>query len=465
MMQHRARWTHPLGLPHLASGLLAAALTVGTVPAAPSQATAELDCAAIGRRAVQVDLATAAGEIRHVALRPGETLRFTFEAEPGPFGILTLIEGAESPRVLLVGPSGAAASFTAETSGAFGFQFTKDGAVAGRFTVACGSVDELPGGGASARAPASQPDGLPLDSSGFAAEGLQIADLEPSVSSQGLGELAPKGAATAGQDTALAARQAGTGPQMKLQWLDQRYRLAGPEGPQIDPNASGVEIGVNYKLQSIVTIGALAQVNPAAEMLLGGQRSLLDQGWMAGPVTSIQFAPGLVLDARAAWGEGVSGLDEAAVTAAQRRLVSARLANEHAFGAWRFTPAVNFNYVHETPPGSGPATEATPPHAGAAGRIDVGPALAYRTDLTSSAFIEPRVLVGGFWNFEDLAKDAAKDAAGPLGNPQMRLKAEAGLTFGFYNGPKLQALGALEAGDRETPDAWTGRLQLNLPLK
>jgi hypothetical protein len=47
----------------------------------------------------------------------------------------------------------------------------------------------------------------------------------------------------------------------------------------------------------------------------------------------------------------------------------------------------------------------------------------------------------------------------------MRLKAEAGLTFGFYNGPKLQALGALEAGDRETPDAWTGRLQLNVPLK
>jgi hypothetical protein len=300
---------------------------------------------------------------------------------------------------------------------------------------------------------------LAIDSGGFAAEGLQIADLNPSVSSQGLGELAPKGAPT-GQDTALAAQQAGTGPQMKLQWLDQRYRLTGPEGPQIDPNASGVEIGVNYKLQSIVTIGALAQVNPAAEMLLGGQRSLLDQGWMAGPVTTVQIAPGLVLDARAAWGEGQSGLDEAAVTAAQRRLISAKLANAHAFGAWRFTPTVKFDYVHETLPGAG-AAEASAPHASGAGRIDLGPELAYRTDLTSSAFIEPRVVVGGFWDFEDLAKDAA----GAAGHPQMRLKAEAGVTLGFYNGPKLQALGGVEAGDQETPDAWTGRLQLNVPLK
>jgi hypothetical protein len=459
MTQSVPRSIHPVGLPQLTLGAAVIAAAAGL--AAQSHATAELDCASIGHRPLQVDLAGAASEIRHVALRPGETLRFTFEAEPGPFGILTLIEGTDSQRVLLVGPSGAAASFTAGKSGAFGFQFTKDGAVAGRFTVACAPAGQSPGGNAAAPAPATQPDGEAIDSGGLAADGLQIADLDPSASAGGLGELVPKGAAPGGQDNALAARQAGPGPQMKLQWLDQRYRLAGPEGPQVDPNASGVEIGVNYKLQSILTIGALAQINPAAEMLLGGQRSLLDQGWMAGPVTTIRLAPGLVLDARAAWGEGQSGLDEAAVAAAQRRLVSARLANEHAFGAWRFTPTVNFNYLQETLPGSGPAAEAQAPHAGAGGRIDVGPLLAYRTDLTSSTYIEPRVVVGGFWDFEDLAKDAA----GPAGHPQMRLKAEAGLTFGFYDGPKLQALGALEAGDHETPDAWSGRLQLNVPLK
>jgi hypothetical protein len=47
----------------------------------------------------------------------------------------------------------------------------------------------------------------------------------------------------------------------------------------------------------------------------------------------------------------------------------------------------------------------------------------------------------------------------------MRLKAEAGLTIGSNNGPKLQALGALEEGDQGMPDAWSGRLQLNVPLK
>jgi hypothetical protein len=47
-----------------------------------------------------------------------------------------------------------------------------------------------------------------------------------------------------------------------------------------------------------------------------------------------------------------------------------------------------------------------------------------------------------------------------------RLKAEAGVTFGLTDGPKLQALGGVEGGDAAgTPDIWTGRLQLSVPLK
>ncbi|HXE86693.1 MAG TPA: hypothetical protein VN524_07830 [Hyphomicrobiaceae bacterium] len=421
----------------------------------PASATAEVDCTAIGREALQVDLSTAATDTRYVALHRGETLRFAFKAESGPFGTLTLIEGDGSPHVLLVGPSGTVVSFTAQRGGAFGFRFAKEGEVAAHFSVTCGPPKRSPGGEASARGPALGQGGAALEAE--VVEELQVVgNLDADLSRDALSAVTPKVAVPAVQNTAPATNHAGAGTQTK--WLDQRYRQGGAEGPQIDPTTSGVEVGVNYKLKSAVTVGALAQVNPADEMLLGTQRSLIDQGWMAGPFTTIRLAPGLVLDARAAWGEGQGGPEEAAATAAQRRLVTARLANENAFGAWRFTPSVNFNYAHEASPGSA-VVEA--PHATAAGRIDVGPELAYHTDLTSSAFVEPRLVVGGFWDFDPLANVAA----GAHSHAEMRLKAEAGLTIGFYNGPKLQALGALEEGDQGVPDAWSGRLQLNVPLK
>jgi hypothetical protein len=434
------------------------ALTIAALAAwrpMPALATTEVDCAAISRRALQVELASDTSETRHVALRRGETLRIAFEAEPGPFGTLTLIEGDGSPHVLLVGPSGTAVSFTAERGGAFGFRFSREGEVAARFVVDCRPPERTPGGEASAQHPGLGQGSVPVDADPIGE--LQATNLDADPGREALSALAPN-RTPAPQNAALAATEAGTGAQMKLKWLDQRYRPGGPEGPQIDPTTSGVEIGVNYKLRSAVTVGARAQVNPADEMLLGTQRSLLDQGWMAGPFTTIRLAPGLVLDARAAWGEGQSGPDEAAAAAAQRRLVTARLANENAFGAWRFTPSVNFNYVHETLPG---ALAAEAPHTTAAGRIDVGPELAYRTDLTSSTFLEPRLVVGGFWDFDPVVNASVV----PHNHAEMRLKAEAGLTIGSNNGPKLQALGALEEGDQGTPDTWSGRLQLNVPLK
>jgi hypothetical protein len=451
MMQPVLRSLPCIGWPEVAFAAAAMALAAG-LPF-PAYATAELDCTTIGREALEVDLATAASDIRFVELRSGETLRFAFEAEPGPFGTLTLIEGDGSPRALLVGPSGTAVSFTARHSGAFGFRFAKDGDIAARFTMAC-AHKRKPSYEAAAKSGVLGHSSLPGDSS--VVEELEAANLDTAPSREAFSVSTPKGAARPGEAAAVPPH-AGAGAQVSLHWLDQRYRPTGAEGPQVDPTTSGVEIGVNYKLKPAVTVGALAQVNPAAELLLSSQRGLVDQGWMAGPFTTIRLAPGLVLDARAAWGEGTAGLDEAPITAAQRQAVSARLANENAFGAWRFTPSVNFNYLHETLPGSAPDPEA--PHAIAAGRIDVGPELAYRKDLPSAAFIEPRVVVGGFWGLDDLA------AAGTHGHAEMRLKAEAGVTLGFDNGPKLQALGVLEEGTQEAPDAWSGRLQLSVPLK
>jgi hypothetical protein len=252
-------------------------------------------------------------------------------------------------------------------------------------------------------------------------------------------------------------KQAG-GPELKLQWRSERH-TPGPQGIEIDGNASGVEIGVNYKLRSAVLIGALAQFDPAAAALFGSPRSLSDHSWMAGPVTTINFAPGLTLEARAAWGLAEAGADELHGTgpAAQRRLLTTRLAHAYAHGAWRFTPSVNVTHLWEELLHA----PAELPHMTATARVDFAPEFAYRFDFARSAFIEPKAVLGGFWTFDDLSK--AAPGVGVHSEP--RLKAEAGVTFGVVDGPKLQALGGVEGGDAAMPDVWTGRLQLSVPLK
>jgi hypothetical protein len=252
-------------------------------------------------------------------------------------------------------------------------------------------------------------------------------------------------------------KQAG-GTEVKLQWRSERFS-PGPQGPETDANASGVEIGLNYKLKSAILVGALAQFDPAGEALFGDQRSLSDRSWMAGPTTTIHFAPGLTLEARAAWGMAEGGADELAGAGpgAQRRLLSARLANLHAYGAWRFTPSINVTRHWEELPHA----PAELPHMTGTARVDFAPLIAYRFDFAHSAFIEPKAVLGGFWTFDDLSRTAP--SLGMHTTP--RLKAEAGVTFGVTDGPKLQALGGVEGGDAATPDVWTGRLQLSLPLR
>jgi hypothetical protein len=419
-----------------------------------------VDCASMRHGAFQVDLTAPGSETRQIRLQAGETLRFSFQTEPGPFGTLTLVEGAGAPRVLLVGQTGAGVSFTPRQGGTFIFAFEKTSEDAARFTVSCTAVRPTYHAAASGQ----QALGLVTLSPGqfgepsFSGDDLQLGQAVAGAAGEAAQSAQPPISPPPG--VSIATPQT-SGSQIKLGWLDERYQPGGGRSPQIDPAASGVKIGVNYKLRSAVTIGALAQVNPATDVPFGVEHSLADQGWMVGPTTKIELAPKLLLDARAAWGEGESGPEEAPAAAAQRRQLSARLASEQAFGAWRLTPSVNFNYLQQVPQGLVPGADAAAAHASAAGRIDVGPELAYHVDLPAAAFFEPRAVVGGFWDFDSLSKVAPSGAA----RPEMRLKAEAGVTIGVRDGAKLQASGALEAGDRETPEAWSGRLQLNVPLK
>lgn len=441
--------------------LAVAATLSGGSPSAAQEAAAT--CAAINSGALNVELDAEPRATRQAGLKAGDRLTFTFEADPGPFGTLTLLQGAGAPRSLLVGPTGTSVSFVAAKGGAFEFEFSRDDAAAAAFRASC-----MPAG--SVRNTASAPrrsvrllgGGTWTDADNFEASEMGGVVLNADVP-------APSRGTAAGPWAGTPSRVAGPGlpsasdVALKLQWRGERY-TTGPRGLEIDTTASGVDAAVNYKVLPEIMVGALAQTDQAAETLTGAPHGLFDQGWMAGPVTNVKLAPGLTLDARAAWGVAEGTPDELSphTVSIPRRTVSARLANVQSFGPWRFTPSVSVNHFYEAAAAE-PATahDAAVPSAGNSGRVDVGPEFAYRIDMDKAGFIEPRAAVGTFWDFDSLSRLAP----GTAGHNDLRLKAEAGVTIGAIDGTKLQAAGGVEEGEPGTENVWSGRLQLSVPLR
>jgi hypothetical protein len=438
---------------------LGAACVAGVAQAGP-----DADCAAVNRGDLNVALEAEGGTTRRVALKAGDTLTFSFEAAAGPFGTLTLLEGAGAPRSLLVGPTGTRVSFVAAKHGAFDFEFSKEGADAAAFTASC-----VPAGSARARASAtaSRRSARLLGESWNGAENVEAAELagvvvDADVPAPSRGGTAMPWTNAPNPAVANALPSSAGGLDTRLQWRGERT-AGGPDGAVIDNSASGVEAALNYKPLPQIMVGALAQVDHGAT-LVGAPLALSDRGWMVGPVTNVRLAPGLTLDARAAWGVAESTTDELAArtVSVPRRMVSARLANTQSFGPWRVSPSVSVNHSYEAAASPASPTSHDPvPYSAGFGRVDVGPELAYRIDLDKSGFIEPRAVIGTFWDFDTLSRLAP----GTAGHHEMRLRAEAGVTIGATDGTKLQAAGTVEEGEAGTADTWSGRLQLSVPMQ
>ena len=240
-------------------------------------------------------------------------------------------------------------------------------------------------------------------------------------------------------------------PKSPIEWEGSRKDHAAIENPSGDGNAAAGKIGVKVKLQPAIMLGMLAQFDQSAETLTPG-RTLANQSWLVGPVTTVQFG-GLILDARAAW--GTSDPSAASGPGSERRLLEARLATTQAFGAWRFSPGISLNFLQETrllPEASGSLTTGS-------GRVDLKPEVAYRIDLGNAIYIEPMAVVGHYWGLGD----------GPIqlgaAHPDTGLKAESGLTIGNDQGTKVQIGGSVEESGPNATHVWSGRLQFSVPLK
>lgn len=438
-----------------ASGLAVAG--AGLVLAMTAQAGQSSDCAAIDGGSLNLALGAEQVGSRRVRLEAGDKLTFAFQTGDGSFGTVALLKDDVHERLLLVGPAGTSVVFVASGSGTFDFRFAKDGTGTATFSAACVPAHMARRAQRRSRMPPMA--GLPR-------AGLDDAhDIEvPALGDVAIDPGWPVGAeGAAASAPAIAPKNPDTGLAFKMEPRDQSRVTAGLRGIQLDPAATGVNAGVNYKLQPAIMLGALAQLDQTGDTLGGPSSNLAEHGWLAGPTAKVQLVKGLSLDAQAVWGQADSGDIDLVERGPSlpRKAVSAKLSSTQTAGAWRFTPSVSVNRSWDTlavPDAS--ATDMFLTTTVASGRVDVGPEIAYRLDLANAAFLEPRIAVGSFWGLDP--------AAGPAlhaGLAEMRLKAEAGVTLGVAGGTKFQLGATVEEGTATTPDAWSGRLQMSVPLK
>jgi hypothetical protein len=240
---------------------------------------------------------------------------------------------------------------------------------------------------------------------------------------------------------------------VKLEWVGIGSVVDGPDAKG-DAGPTASNLGVKLKVAPPIMFGVLAEFDRPAETS-PGSRPVAEQSWLAAATSSVQVLPGLSLDTRTAW--GASEFDTSHL--GPRRLVDVRLSQKDVLGAWRFSPSVGVNYVEERRVAALAIPDMQGNQTTGSGRVDVRPELAYRFDLQNSMFIEPKAMIGGFWDI------GAPSVAGADARAQMRMKGEASVTIGNTQGGKVEIGGAVEEGAEHAPDVWSGRLQLSVPLK
>ncbi|HEX5959140.1 MAG TPA: hypothetical protein VFY92_10880 [Hyphomicrobiaceae bacterium] len=367
---------------------------------ASTEAAADpLDCAGIAQ-------GQAEGVPAAVAMTAGDILAFSFAADQRVAGNVTLVTGDGHEQHLQYGPHTTQLSYTAEQSGTVAIRLAATSGKAPIFVMTC--------------SPGRSWGAMTLDGGTIDA------------------------AAPVHDDSAPAPALADASP---LQWLG---------GVQPGQQPTTGTYGINLKLQPDVKIGVLAQFDQTSDQM-AAPSALSDQPWQVGPMTSLKLGGGLLLDARAAWGSA----DPIIGHAAERQTLDARLSSSQEAGAWRFSPSIGFTHVHERLATTDQIAADVAGHQTVdSGRLDVKPEIAYRIDTGTSTYIEPRLMVGTFWNLGDAA---AADTAGAEFEP--RQMAETAITFGAADGTKLQVGGTIQEGDTRAENVWSGRLQLNIPLK
>jgi hypothetical protein len=457
--------------------LVAALLQLWQIPAA--QAAASAGCNSINSGELNVEVAPGLQVTRSFALSAGETVGIFNRGPAGFAASITVAAGTTPMRTLHIGADAPTASFSNGQGGTFTFRLVAEqgsGAVSATCIAAVASSDAQSAETTfltrrADRLAAEEPDRARL-------RRREPGLLNPDAKIPGVVKFdetdKPRQLAFSVSLAEIAAAAASGGKPASDSildfWFEGRYGnfdASLPAGNVSDSDLGIAYVGAQFKPRPEIMLGTLAQFDRTSEADPQAHLNAKGSGWMAGPYASLQLSPGIFFDARAAWGladNQVAAASGSEVFTTERQLVRGRLTGERELGAWRFAPSVGLSFLEESQRDAARASVPAPVDRGVRqGRIEVLPQVSYRSNLSEDTIIEPRATVGVFWNFDELENLATHNANG--GPDDMRLKAEAGVAIGTKDGASLNASGGMEDGGKSAPDVWSGRLQLNVPLK
>jgi hypothetical protein len=226
-------------------------------------------------------------------------------------------------------------------------------------------------------------------------------------------------------------------------------------------NLGVLYLGTRTKLGPDILVGGLAQFDRGIENSGFGETQMAATGWMAGPYMSMKLGSGVVFDGRAAWGATENAVPGVTLSDEEtgRRLVRAKLTGTRQVEGWKVAPSLGLVYLEDAVRDG----ESGDTKAEGTGRVELLPEVSRRFEVTGDTFVEPRAAVGGFVGFDHLSELEPMVMTGS--EPDLHLKAEAGVAVGVKDGSRLEATGGVESSTTTTaPETWTGRLQLNVPL-
>lgn len=425
--------------------------------------TASPGCQAANRGGMNMGASAGGNASREATFETGEQLTLSVTTQGK--AAITVADQDGDTQTLHSGRASAVA-FTAPASGSFAFRLDADASADAKLDVRCSTAAKANAERAlierrKAFLSAKDPDRIRIDRPRTEAKAI-----DSFVANETDGAPPREVAASISLSELAAAMNLGPKHQPSILdfWFEGRYTTydtVDMDARRSDGNFSVMYFGSKYMLGPDIMLGYLAQFDQAGEeSRYSGDVS--SSGWMAGPYMSVRFGPGIVFDGRAAWGkaEGLPNGIMLGSASADRGLVKGTLRGTRQIGGWTVAPSVGLSYVEDTLADTGfGVSEAQP--AGT-GRLDVLPEVKRRFDLDSGTYVEPRVAAGGFLSFDDMSRLGPGGLAAAV--PDLHWKAEAGMAYGIKDGMNLEATGGVETGGEAAKDAWSGKLQLKVPL-
>ena len=191
---------------------------------------------------------------------------------------------------------------------------------------------------------------------------------------------------------------------------------------------------------------------------------------MAGPYLAARLRPGLVFDARFAYGRSSNDLSIAGIATpgleTRRWLLRGRLTGELRLARWIIKPhagALYFGESHDAVVDSAGLT--TPKQSVSLGRLTFGPEIETTLALSGGATLRPFVAVSGIWDFKRAESARLVNAALVRSSDVLHLEVSAGTTVLLRNGWRLRALAQYDGIGADLFDAYGGSVALVIPVE